>query len=181
MHRLPLLLFIITGTLSGIAPTRAQDFGIPGFSSFGGNGSGKKIQFSAEFKALPDGSAAELSVTATLDPGWHIYSTTQGPGGPKKTSFVLSTAGVEFAGDAKPDHEPQKNETSEYGDPITEEYFHDEVTWTIPVRLPANADVKSLKIEGDVSPGRAKPGDTILIMSNGGFDGIYQKLLSQLS
>ena len=27
---------------------------------------------------------------------------------------------------------------------------------------------------------RAQPGDTVLIMSNGGFDGIYQKMLARL-
>ena len=48
-------------------------FGLP-------DAGGAKVEFSAEFKSTADGKLGELSVTAMLGSGWHIYSTTQEPG-----------------------------------------------------------------------------------------------------
>ena len=57
-----------------LSATANAQFDIPGFGSFGGDGGGTKAEFEAEFKATADGRAGELSVTAILGPGWHIYS-----------------------------------------------------------------------------------------------------------
>ena len=144
-----------------LSATANAQFDIPGFGSFGGDGGGTKAEFEAEFKATADGRAGELSVTAILGPGWHIYSTTQEPGGPLKTSFVLATEGIEVAGPARPDHPPEKKKTSDYGDPITEESFHDEVTWTIPVRIAEGINAKNLTIEGTVRGQVCKEGSCV--------------------
>lgn len=130
-------------------------FGLP-------DSGGTKVEFDAEFKATADGALGELSVSAQLGPGWHIYSTTQEAGGPTPTSFTLKTPGIEIAGPFVADHKPEKIESAAFkkknGDPVTEEYFHDKVTWTAPIRVADGTDVKQLSIDGTVKGQICKDG-----------------------
>ena len=49
------------------------------------------VSFRTEFNKVSD-DVAEIVFTATIDPGWHIYSTDLGEGGPISASFVLERA-----------------------------------------------------------------------------------------
>jgi cytochrome c biogenesis protein CcdA/DsbC/DsbD-like thiol-disulfide interchange protein len=151
---------LVVAVAFSVGSAQAQFNVLPGFGLPDAGGS--KVEFSAEFKATPDGNLGELSVTATLGSGWHIYSTTQEAGGPTPTSFLLKTPGIEIAGPFKPNHKPDRIESPAFkkknGDPVTEEYFHDEVTWTVPIRIADGTNVQQLKIDGTVKGQICKDG-----------------------
>jgi DsbC/DsbD-like thiol-disulfide interchange protein len=78
------------------------------------------------------GGAVSVRLTATIDDGWHLYSTTQPPGGPVPTriavvspKFLLDGA-VQFP---KPTVHPDPNFQ------INVETYESAVTFTIPVRV----------------------------------------------
>lgn len=84
-----------------------------------------------------NGGNGTLSVTATLGGQWHIYSITQGKGGPLPTKInVTAPKGVEVAGAFKPDRPPQKSFKDEFPGVEIEDYSKS-VTWTAPIRVPA--------------------------------------------
>ena len=42
-----------------------------------------RVEVSAQIVSKEGGQQAELQITARIQPGWHIYSIAQKPGGPK--------------------------------------------------------------------------------------------------
>ena len=60
------------------------------------------VKFKTELKSLSD-MEAEIVFTATIDKGWHVYSTELGEGGPISATFnVDSKSGIEPVGKLKP-------------------------------------------------------------------------------
>ncbi|MDD3037499.1 cytochrome c biogenesis protein CcdA [Bacteroides sp.] len=60
------------------------------------------VKFKTELKTLP-GTDAEIVFTATIDKGWHVYSTDLGDGGPISATFNIdSKSGIEVVGKLKP-------------------------------------------------------------------------------
>ncbi len=60
------------------------------------------VKFKTELKALSD-TEGEITFTAVIDPGWHVYSTDLGDGGPISATFnVDKKTGVEVVGKLKP-------------------------------------------------------------------------------
>lgn len=60
------------------------------------------VKFKTELKTLSD-TEAEIVFTATIDQGWHVYSTDLGDGGPISATFnVDKKTGVELVGKLKP-------------------------------------------------------------------------------
>lgn len=60
------------------------------------------VKFKTELKTL-SGTDAEIVFTATIDKGWHVYSTDLGDGGPISATFNIdSKSGVEVVGKLKP-------------------------------------------------------------------------------
>ena len=60
------------------------------------------VKFKTELKSLSD-TEAEIVFTATIDKGWHVYSTELGDGGPISATFnVDSKSGIEPVGKLKP-------------------------------------------------------------------------------
>ena len=60
------------------------------------------VKFKTELTALSD-TEAEVVFTATMDKGWHVYSTDLGDGGPISATFnVDNKSGVELVGKLKP-------------------------------------------------------------------------------
>jgi thiol:disulfide interchange protein len=85
------------------------------------------------------GDTVALKVTAKLNSGWHIYTQAknQEGEGPRKTVFDLfDTAGLEVAGDWKADRKPESRAEPAF-DNKTFEYFEDEVSWSIPLKVPS--------------------------------------------
>ncbi|WP_304523093.1 protein-disulfide reductase DsbD domain-containing protein, partial [Bacteroides acidifaciens] len=60
------------------------------------------VKFKTELNTLSD-TEAEIVFTATIDNGWHVYSTELGDGGPISATFnVDKKSGLELAGKLKP-------------------------------------------------------------------------------
>ena len=60
------------------------------------------VTFKTEWKKVSD-EKAEIVFTATIDPGWHVYSTDLGDGGPVSATFnVTQMQGAEPVGKLKP-------------------------------------------------------------------------------
>ena len=89
-----------------------------------------------KFSAVKTGkNKATLSYTATIDPGWHLYSIHQGEGGPVPTTFTLEPSGkYELTGkvvEPAPIREINTLFMMEVG------YFEKEVTFTQTIKLKA--------------------------------------------
>jgi thiol:disulfide interchange protein DsbD len=85
------------------------------------------------------GQTVSLRVKAKLSPGWHIYTQakTQEGEGPRKTVFDLfDPAGLEVAGDWKAARKPESKAEPAFDNQVFE-YFENEITWSIPLKVPA--------------------------------------------
>jgi thiol:disulfide interchange protein DsbD len=82
------------------------------------------------------GGQVSVALTATIDAGWHLYSTTQPPGGPVPTRIGVASPGFLFDGTLgfpKPSVHPDPN----FG--INVETYEKSVTFTVPVRVDRTA------------------------------------------
>jgi thiol:disulfide interchange protein len=108
------------------------------------------VSVTAEFKAGAGDSTARLHVTAKMQTGWHIYSTTQAPGGPVATTIKLEPSNdYELTGEFQAQTEPHADISDIFGGLVVEEH-EGEVTWTAPIQLAAGVDPAQLKISGTV-------------------------------
>ena len=87
-------------------------------------------------KSAIAGSTVPIALMATIDNGWHLYSTTQPTGGPIPTRITLATSQV-FTSDGevvfpKPSVAPDPN----FG--INVETYQQTVTFTVPVHIAAH-------------------------------------------
>ncbi|MCA9120662.1 MAG: thioredoxin family protein [Planctomycetaceae bacterium] len=144
------LLLLFTGT---VAP--AQDaselpklniidqLGIPGL---GGAAGGEKATFSAEYRIAEGSRAGALSVTATMEPKWHLYSVTQLPGGPQTSVIKLaSSEQAVITGKFVPDIPPHIKQYEFFDVPVEE---HDGVVvWTAPIQLAEGVDPTTTKLQ----------------------------------
>ncbi len=111
-----------------------------------------EMTVSADFK-LQEGKLQEgartgrLTVQVELAPHWHIYSMTQPPGGPKKTSIKVSpNPQVVSVGDFAPERDPLVDDP----DPVFNtrvEYYEDFVSWSAPFEIAEGVSPEQLAIE----------------------------------
>jgi thiol:disulfide interchange protein len=81
--------------------------------------------------SLQQGKSFRVTLQAQIPFGWHVYSTTQPPGGPIAT--VITTQGSEFVFAGTPRaREPDVAPDNNFEDVVTETYS-DSVSYTIPV------------------------------------------------
>jgi DsbC/DsbD-like thiol-disulfide interchange protein len=88
-------------------------------------------------KSAAPGSTVPIALVATIDDGWHLYSTTQPLGGPVPTRITVAPSQI-FEGSGalsfpKPIVAPDPN----FG--INVETYDRTVTFTVPVHIAANA------------------------------------------
>ncbi|MBN1591293.1 MAG: thioredoxin family protein [Pirellulales bacterium] len=139
----------------GAAPGAAADESFQlGGDLFGGMEVGEEsatvVSVSAVFTAPDASRPAELFVTARLEPGWHIYSITQGPGGPIKTQIKLKLPpGVRQTGPFQANPAPKKEKEPAF-DNLLVETHEETVTWRAPLAIEAGVDLKKLTIAGAV-------------------------------
>ncbi|QEH36409.1 Thiol:disulfide interchange protein DsbD precursor [Aquisphaera giovannonii] len=87
------------------------------------------------------GQTVTLKVTAKLNPGWHIYTYAkkQEGDGPRNTLFDLfGPAGLEIAGPWKASKEAESHAEPAFENKVFS-YYEDEVTWSLPLKVPADA------------------------------------------
>ena len=85
------------------------------------------------------GETVSYQVTAKLEPGFHIYQYAKksAEDGPENTQFDLfDTAGLEVAGDWTASRPPIRKKEEVFPKLEFVEFFEDEVTWSIPLRVP---------------------------------------------
>lgn len=95
------------------------------------------------------GESANVTVSATIAPGWHIYSVTQPPGGPIATRITIPE-GQSFvaAGEPVPSASPQVSYDKEFKMDVQEHVKA--VGFTIPVRLDGSARETADSLRVDV-------------------------------
>jgi DsbC/DsbD-like thiol-disulfide interchange protein len=96
-------------------------------------------------KTTTPGGKAEVKLSASIDDGWHIYSITQGPGGPTPTKISLPTGQpFELGGDIKSDA-PDVKFDQNFG--INVETYEKKAEFTIPVAVDKTAKPGAKKIQ----------------------------------
>ena len=87
------------------------------------------------------GDVVTFNVTAKLEPEYHIYQYAKEAGdGPLPTNFdFFDRQGLELAGDWTASRPPIKHKDPGFPDLPFVEYFEDEVTWSIKLKVPSNA------------------------------------------
>ncbi|MEX2091688.1 MAG: cytochrome c biogenesis protein CcdA [Pirellulales bacterium] len=127
-------------------PSRSPLAGLEGDSQFN-----DPVTLSAQFTAANADRPAVLMITADVEPGWHVYSITQPPGGPTKTKIELSPSPeYHLAGQFRSQPEPTTRVDNEAWVGLTIEEHADQVTWYAPIELAAGVDPASLTIAGQV-------------------------------
>jgi thiol:disulfide interchange protein len=131
---------------------------------------------------VKQGQSAKVLITAKIDPGWHLYSLTQPPGGPKATQITIDeNSPLKMNGapsQPKPKRAVDPNFTLPGGPDFLTETFDNEVTFTIPVKAAADSATGALKTivkvrfqvcdEHQCLPPRTRPVeiDTTIIAAN---------------
>ena len=88
------------------------------------------------------GETVTYEVTAKIDAPWHIYKYSKTPdnNGPKYTEFdFFDPAGLKIDGDWSPSIAPTKKKEPAFPQIPFLEYHEDEVTWSIKLKVPADA------------------------------------------
>ncbi len=135
--------------LAAAAPAWAQ------FDFLGGGGFGAEpepVTLEAQFTAATADRPAVLMLTATIEPGYHVYGVRQPDGGPQRTDVALDPSSDfrllgKFQGFPAPN--TYIDEKVFTGVEIHE--HENEVTWYAPIELAAGVDPKQVKISGTVS------------------------------
>jgi len=122
-----------------------------------GQGGGQPVvSVSAQFTAPGPQGPSRLFITATIEPGWYIYSLRQAPGGPSKTEIRFQPSqSFRLLGQFEASPPPQKKREPAFDNLVVESH-HGRVTWHAPIEFAPRVDPASLKIEGYV---RAQPCD----------------------
>jgi thiol:disulfide interchange protein len=148
--------FLASAVLAVALPAAGQlEPGAPPSSAgspFGADAAGpKKVAVQAQFTAPVATTPGRLFITATIEPGWHIYSITQRPGGPIATKIeVTAPPGIGIAGKFQPSVAPEtKKEPAFENLPI--ETHHGAVTWYAPIKVAAGFDPAKLEIRGKIT------------------------------
>ena len=77
-------------TVAAADPEPGQPGDLSGLFGPSPGGSSDRVAIKVQFTAPKGGQPGQLSVTAKIAPGYHVYSITQKPGGPIKTKIVVS-------------------------------------------------------------------------------------------
>ena len=117
----------------------------------GGDLFGSRAEFTGSFAIEQGTRQGRLSIEAQIQPGWHMYSTTQPGGGPRPTVIeVTPSAAFQIAGDFTPDRDPAIHDDPAFpGIPVEE--FDTEVTWSVPIVLAPDTNPETLKIQATVN------------------------------
>lgn len=111
---------------------------------------GPKLKVEASFAPAIGGEAAQLIVTAKLEPGWHTYSITQPPGGPTRTKITVpDSPQYKVLGPFQPTTAPHAHPEAAFGGVMVEEY-EGTVTWVAPLEIASGVDPATLTISGKV-------------------------------
>ena len=127
-----------------------QSSDVFGGINFGGLADDQQESVTWSAKYFATGQEGRLEIEATVGRSWHIYSTTQPPGGPLATELeIASPKSVSVTGKFKPNSPPTKSVSDIYPG-ITIEEHDGVVLWSAPIKVTTGfkdlitVDVKAL-------------------------------------
>jgi len=137
-------------TSNSNAAFAGEDNPFGAFSGFGDPSSGfmrKRATFVGSYQIEKGTRAGRLAIEATIQPDWHIYSTTQPSGGPQPTRIqVAASRDFEVVGQLVLESDPIVREDEAFPGVSVEELTGD-VRWTVPIRVADHADLETLNVE----------------------------------
>jgi thiol:disulfide interchange protein len=110
------------------------------------------------------GEIVHIKLRAALDPGWHLYSTSTPPGGPKPTRFNLEAVSVALPAGRLFQPKPQSKLDEVFG--VDTEYYEGAVEFVIPVKIVEDAPAGAQVLRGSASfmvcdPKQCVPGTAV--------------------
>jgi thiol:disulfide interchange protein len=115
------------------------------------------VSIQAQFTSPTDGKPCYLFITATIEPGWHIYSITQPTakaGNPTVSKIeVKPPEGVRIPGEFRPTVAPHKTKEPDAYPGLPIETHSGIVTWYAPIELDEGVVPSKIKIEGTIHYG----------------------------
>jgi len=106
-----------------------------------------KVEFSAQYELENGSKNGRLTVTAKIADGWHVFSVTQPPGGPKPSKFKLKSDFLKLTGPFAADHAPEIGAAEDVWPGLPLEEHHEKVVWTAPFELTSDIDPAKTEIE----------------------------------
>ena len=132
-------------SLEGLKGLNGGAIGAPG-------GKEHPVAVTGAIYVAPGSRTGELAITAEINPGWHIYSITQKPGGPNRTTIKLpDSEKYKLTGEFKSSPAPKLHKEENYWPGLPLEEHYDRVTWTAPIEIAADIDPTQLEISGKVN------------------------------
>lgn len=98
-----------------------------------------------EAKTVKRGGEAAVKLVATIDEGWHIYSITQGPGGPIPTRISVPTNQPFSLAGAVQQSAPDKKFDPNFG--IQVESYENTAEFTVPLKVAKSAKPGKRKVQ----------------------------------
>jgi len=141
---------VLFGSLFGLvlfaaaARTEAAEPGKKGDPAHG-------LKVSAQLLSADGKQPLRLSIVADIPPGWHIYSITQKPGGPKRSIIQLKESPqFRLSGSlvAAPPPTVEREKYKEIWPDLDVEEHTGQVAWTAPLEVAAGTDINTLAVEG---------------------------------
>lgn len=119
----------------------AEALGLSGKST----GQAEHVSFSGSFQCQENSRKGTLSLTAQIEPGWHVYSVTQQKGGPMASKIkVAESPDFKVLGPFQPDRSPHVKNIEIYKVPVEE--HEGQVIWSAPIELAQGVKPESLTI-----------------------------------
>lgn len=106
-----------------------------------------KVTFSAQYELETGSKNGRLTITATIEDGWHIFSVTQPAGGPKASKFKLNGDSVKLTGPLTADHAPEIGSAEDIWPGLPLEEYHEKVVWTAPFEVTGEIDPAKTELE----------------------------------
>jgi thiol:disulfide interchange protein DsbD len=98
---------------------------------------------------LKPGQTAKLSITAKIEPGWHLYALTQ-PAPPRAAKVTIDESGVFKLDGAVQQPKPKTYKDPNFSQPgeppFMSQAFENEVTFTAPIKVAADAQPGAQKL-----------------------------------
>ena len=100
-------------------------------------------------KPLKAGDRFSLQLTATIEPGWHLYSTDQAEGGPTPTRIAIPS-GQPFEQDGAVESSAPK-EAMDPNFNLMTQYYEEQALFVVPVKIATKAPAGKTEVKVNVS------------------------------
>ncbi|HZN33628.1 MAG TPA: thioredoxin family protein [Pirellulaceae bacterium] len=132
------------------APTNPLDEPLPKLNIAGqlgiGDAGGEKVTLTGSFTIEKGSRRGFLTITAQIEPEWHIYSITQPDGATQRTRLEpAKSADYKLLGPFQPDIAPKIKKYPYWKVPVEE--HEGQVKWTAPIEIAAGVKPESLTIQ----------------------------------